>query len=202
MNWQGPFSGRDIDRPFLEGRLGKGVPGVYLWRRVQRQDPDCLVSSEDFLRWINRGVQAPLLITDGLRLSSDKRKGALSVRANFLETSHFSIGGGTLTETKVAQLEDLDDNMRMFFYNRLIEATYTFGPVMYVGESDCLLTRFSQHVTGSSALNERLYTLGLSLTDVALFFCTDSTLAEKATRTLFESMLTHMLGTPLTFRAG
>jgi hypothetical protein len=202
MKWQGPFVGSQENRASLETRLSKDKPGVYLWRRVQRYAPDSLVSPDEFSRWILRGVQTPLIRTDGLKLNSTSQKGLLSVRPHYIQAQQFSVGGGDLGQRKVDQVLSLDADKRLSLYSDLIETTNLFGPVVYVGESECLLTRLTQHVLGLSSLTDRLQNLDLELSDVAFYYCTHECFVGSESRTLFESILTHLLGAPLTFRAG
>lgn len=202
MHWEGPYRGHELDRGFLDGFLSKGTPGVYLWRRVQRLDPESLTSNDSFIDWVIRGVNAPLLQTGGLKVQSDTSKGRLTVRPNYLQTSELSIGKGELGPGKREQLTAMSDDQRLALYDFLTRATIDFGPVVYVGESDCLLTRFSSHISSSSPLRGRMNELGLDLDDLALFYCSDAIFVEQTLRTLYEGILTHLLGAPLTFRAG
>jgi hypothetical protein len=198
--WQGPFHGPQVDSIGSDLDLKKKTPGVYLWRRIQRLDPDALGESSSFKAWIARGVNSPLLKTEGLTLRSDESR--LSVRASYLRSAEFSIGGGSLGELKKEGLLTLSDDARLEMYNNLTAATLSFGPVMYVGETDCLLSRLSQHAAPGSPLRIRLQSLGLDIEDVAVFFGVSPDFQSKHRRTLYESVLTHVLGAPLTFRAG
>lgn len=202
MKWYGPLVGNALDRTQLETLVKKGTPGVYLWRRVQRYDSNCLISPQEFMAWIDRGVRAPLLKTEGLTLLSSSKSGTLSVRPSYIQTGHFRVGGGELGGQKRVQLEAMNDSTRLAAYSAFIDATLAFGPAIYVGESECLCTRITQHISGNSSLSSRLDDLGLDLADVALNYCTDDLFLDSDFRTLFEATLTHLLGAPLTFRAG
>ena len=202
MDWIGPLPGHELDRSFLEERMGNEVPGLYLWRRIQRYDPDCLTDAKSFSEWILRGVRAPLLSTTELRLATEKVTEGLTIRANYVKATELRIGEGDLTAKKQDQIQLLGDNERLAAYNLLLMSTLFFGPVVYVGETSCLVTRILQHISLGSPFRMRLATLGVDISDVAVFYCTNAELESNETRTLLEGVLTHLLSAPLTFRAG
>ena len=76
-----------------------------------------------------------------------------------------------------------------------------FGPAMYVGESNCIRTRTIQHISDGSDLRLRIADLTLEIEDLALYYAETPNITLD-TRRLLESVLTHILGAPLTYRAG
>jgi len=201
--WDGPHRGAQLSGDYFGGLLDKNTPGLYLWRKVLRDDDSCIYSPEDFVAWVSSGVGSPLFKTSRLRVESDKADGKLSVRANFLSLQQLEVGGGRLPDEKRINLMELAacpeaaSDLYSFFHS----ATHSFGPILYVGESDDLLSRFRQHLSEDSPLRTRLAELELDVPDTVLFYCKLPG-TKKTERQLLESALTHLLVAPLTYRAG
>jgi len=199
--WSGPHCGRKFEDPnLLKAELNE-VSGVYLWRKVFRTDTSVFDSEEDMLSWINRTSCSPLLSTDSLRLKNPGT-GKLSIRQNYAQIEKLVIGKGSLLE-KEEQLKSLlrDDATKRWIYELLRESSYSFGPILYVGESGDLFARFRSHVGSSSDLLKKLQELDLELEDVAFFYLKLPGL-NKASRSVVESIFTHSFNAPLTYRAG
>lgn len=201
--WDGPHRGAHLSSDYFGGLLDRNTPGVYLWRKVLRDDDSCIFSPEDFTKWILSGIGSPLFKTSRLRVESDKAEGRLTVRANFLSLQQLEVGGGELPDEKrnnlmkLAEFPEGASDLYSFFHS----ATHSFGPILYVGESDDLLGRFRQHLSEDSPLRTRLAELELDVPDTALFYCKLPGIT-KPERQLLESALTHLLVAPLTYRAG
>ena len=203
LQWDGPHKGGILSQSYFAARLLPGVPGLYLWRKILRDDDGCIFSPTAFMSWLERGIESPLFSTDRLQVASDKEIGKLSIRANFLALHRLTVGGGRLPDEKREALTALanDPNEASRLYNFFHTSTCAFGPVLYVGESEDLSARFKQHMAEESPMRSRLGELGLTLSDTALYYCRLPN-TSKSFRQQLESALTHLLVSPLTLRAG
>ncbi len=172
-------------------------PGVYLYKRSLRCPPNCLTSSTDCFAWIKSLTSQP------------------SARLGKRQINHcvwidgLSIGGGGLTLTKELLASESCKNPKM---RRLIvsfvESLSDYMPVIYAGQTDCLLTRTRQHLNGETGLYEYIREmLKLDWTDLELRFMplaptTDMSVDARAVQELLELVTQRILAPFATERPG
>lgn len=172
--------------------------GVYLWRRVLRYDP--MLYSNYLLaeNWIRQQAEAPLASLASLQLSTARGTAKTSVRPSFVLLRELRIGAACL-QGKQLLPEGADDRGRVL--ETLEELLLAFGPVLYVGESSDLRRRVREHLRGETGFVERLQECGLGLGDVALSYVVLDPFPDSC-RFQIEELLTHLVGAPLTRKAG
>lgn len=196
--WSQSIRGSDITNEFLNNLSTS--PGVYIWRRCIRLEPESILRMENFENWLAKALSASFVRTNKLTLSPKFKN--LSIRANFMRLEAFEIGGGVLSQSKVRALRDYGTiPTRLDLYHLLQITTEAFGPTLYVGETDCIRTRVKDHVSTNSPYRERLAELGLDLEDTILNYHEMPDSSQKE-RQLLEQILSHLLVAPLTRRAG
>jgi len=195
---KGPFRGDSVSEC---SELSK-VCGVYVWRRALPAIPGVVFEQENYEKWLETALAVPYVSAKNLTLLSHKDSDALSIRKDFLRISRLEIGGERLSNKKNLDLGQLNTvKKRTSFMNFLDKVMSNMGPVLYVGEADDIKTRMEDHATSNSPLQKRLADLGLTLaeTTVIVFWMKGSS---KDERTLLEQILTYLLISPLSFRAG
>lgn len=198
---KGPFRG-DI---FINGEV-EMLPkdaGVYFWRRSLPADPRAAIDESYFLKWLNKSISLPFLRAKGISLSTKIKQEGVTIRNDFINIESFEIGGGILSEKKKVDTTEITDtiNKRSSLMNLLDDILFNFGPILYVGETDSIRTRIKEHINANSPLRLRLAELGLDIqsTTLNILLMPGSNGNE---RKLLEQILTHLLVSPLTFRAG
>lgn len=201
QNWQGPFRGDVVENRLL-ARIKEKLPCIYLWRRVLPLDDVCLTSFEAFETYLKKSILVSFMKSEGLVLASSRDEGDVTIRADFVRIGGVEIGRGELTSAKIEQLHNFKSlEPRVEAYRFLLDSTAAFGPVVYVGETDCLLSRIRQHCANNSPLRSRFVGLGIEL-DQAVLYYAPMPGTTKAFRQLYEQVLTHLFVAPLTFRPG
>lgn len=127
-----------------EGRLSELVPasgGVYVWRRKLIAPPNCKVSRQKFCEWILELTSQP---------SARIARRSIS---HCVWTDGIQIGGGGLTEDKLATLEKVaaSSSLRGFII-AFVESLSEFSPSIYIGEANDLRARVRQHLDGDTGL--------------------------------------------------
>jgi len=195
---KGPFRGDNV----CECHDLPHGSGVYIWRRALPTSPEVVFDQNNFGKWLETALAVPYISAKDLTLSSQKGSDGLSIRNGFLRINRLEIGGERLSEKKNLDLGQLSTiKKRTSLMNFLETVMSNMGPVLYVGEADDIRTRMEDHTTSNSPLQKKLDDLGLSLgnTTVTVFLMKCS---NKAERTLLEQILTYLLISPLSFRAG
>ncbi len=195
---KGPFRGdnlcEDYDLP--------QESGVYMWRRALPASPEAVFDPNNFEKWLGAALAVPYVSAKDLTLTSRKDSDGLSMRNDFFRISGLEIGGERLSEKKKLDLGQLDTiKKRTSLMNFLETIMSNMGPVLYVGQAVGIGDRMEQHTSSNSLLQKRLADLGLSLADTAVivFLMKGSNNYE---RTLLEQILTYLLISPLSMRAG
>ncbi len=156
--------GKDLCDALLDNSLADVVEdcqAVYFWRRNLDPPRHVIASAEQFTRWLEQALQIPYAKIGQKRLS------------HFLTLSGVSIGGGALTDAKMADLKPwLQIQQRRQWTARFLTALTSLVPPLYVGETSKLLQRVQQHLNGNTDF-ARVLTEGLRLSwnDVTLFYC-------------------------------
>jgi hypothetical protein len=174
------------------------TPGVYLWRRVLRFDPVQYAKFQAADAWLRKQAEAPLAILPQLRLSADPTARETGVRSSFVLIREVRIGAAKLEGREILPTKDDDRNLFLTTVEQLMSE---FGPVLYVGSSGNLRNRVRDHLRGQTGFIGRLEECGLSLADVALSFVTLEN-QDESIRFQLEAVLTHLVGAPLTRKAG
>jgi hypothetical protein len=199
--WHEPVRGDDIEQSLLP-RLQQDFACIYLWRRVLPLNDRCFLNQAAFEDYLKKHTSTHFLKSVGMVLGSARDEGEISIRPDFIRIREVQIGGGQITSAKVEELralENLDARLEAFTF--LQRAACQFGPILYLGETECLLTRLRNHVAKGSPLRVRLGELGLDIADT-MFYCFGMDGTKKRVRQMYEQLLTHLLVAPLTFRAG
>lgn len=200
-DWAGPLAAPTL----LNSREAfiPEVPGIYLWRRCLQVGDREVCDQAMLIDFVNAALEAPFFSAEVLGLRTPSSEGKLTVRPDLVRIEGVSLGGKVLPREKADVLRSLTQKFedRSFFASSLKNATQLFGPVVYVGEANCLLSRISDHLREGSPFRERLGDLDIHLDHVVLFFL-PMTGTSKRQRHLFEYILTVLLLAPLTRRAG
>jgi hypothetical protein len=194
----GPFS---VDSIALDrGAELPSEPGIYIWRRILAYDPVAHYERAAAETWLRSQAEAPLAVFPELQVGTASLKGSVSVRPSFVLLKEMRIGSACL-EGRIllpATLTEHAPTMEL-----LAGLVQHFGPALYVGESGNLRSRILDHVNGATGFAERLEDAGLSLRDVALWYLVlDDPPFSEAARKHIEGVLTHLVGAPLTRKAG
>ena len=199
LAWKGPFRGKDLAAS--PAQL-PSVPAVYLWRRGLSLGTDVATSSDGLLQSMRKLLQVPLISVGAFNFRPSERHPA-QLRSNLLHFAGLAVGGGGLSPGKEDEWRDLLDHApnRRALFAFLDRTLATFGPVVYVGETEDLRGRLSDHLERQSPLQKRLRHLGIALEDCHLWHVTLGDL-DRAKRQAFEQLVTELLIAPLTHRAG
>jgi len=174
------------------------VAGVYLWRRVLQFDGSRFPAATDIRAWLKRESERPIAQFESLEVAADRRAGHLGVRSKFILIRNVEVAAGEMR----TPFRDVSDIPRLYELVGLVaDATARFGPVLYVGESSNLRDRIKEHLAGTTGFSDRLCELGLSFDDVQLSYMETPGL-DPGCRGEIEAVLTHLLGAPLTRKAG
>ena len=198
--WDGPLEALSIAS---QNPLPTSLSAVYFWRRCFPSSPEAVTSPSGFLLWLEQAISRGYIRTPPLSIRSQKGDRSVRVRADFISIEGITVGGGELSSDKIETLDSTlsDIDSRNAAYLQLRELTLAFGPVLYVGEADCLRTRVFDHLREFSPLRQRLTELTVPLDEVALFWIPLPG-TTKEYRQFLEQVLTHALGAPLTRRPG
>ena len=201
VRWVGPVSAGRLKTFGLTPVPEAG--GVYLWMRSLDLDPECAVDGRQFSATIERLLSVPFARLDQLQFSPSESAPQVTVRPGLVAVAGLTIGGGRLSTAKKSHLRDIADRDpdRMHLYLLLRETVARFGPILYVGETANLRQRAAAHVTSKTDLLRRADHLGISSNDL-LLYCLPLPQFDRATRTLVEQILTHILVAPFTKRPG
>jgi predicted GIY-YIG superfamily endonuclease len=195
--------GQDLCDALLDSSLAELIEdcqAVYFWRRSLEPPRHVIASAEQFARWLEEVLQVPYAKIGQRRLS------------HFLTISGLSIGGGPLTDAKIADLKPwLQSHKRRQWTASFLAALSSLLPPLYVGETSNLLQRVQQHLNGTTDF-ARILTeeLKLSWSDVTLHYCRLGEAREdeaeddiqKNHRTLLELMAARLVVAGCTSRPG
>lgn len=196
MRFEEPISG--VALQFSAANEVPEVAGVYLWRRVLQFDGAAFSGSADISAWLKREAERPLAQFESLEIAADRRSGQLGVRNKFILIRKVEVAAGELR----APFREVGDVLRLYeLVGVVADATARYGPVLYVGESGNLRERIKEHLAGTTGFSDRLRELGLTFDDVQLSYMETPSL-EPGCRGEIEAVLTHLLGAPLTRKAG
>lgn len=199
LDWKGPFRGKDLAAS--PAQL-PDVPCVYLWRRGLSLGTQAAASPEGLLESMQELLKVPLISTGAFKFRPSERHTA-QLRSNLLHFSGLAVGGGGLSPAKEDEWRDLLNHPpnRRTLFGFLDRTLASFGPVVYVGETEDLRVRLSHHMERGSPLRNRLHHLGIEVEDCHLWFVPLGHL-NRAKRQAFEQLVTELLIAPLTHRAG
>lgn len=199
LAWKGPFRGKDLAAS--PAQLPR-APSVYLWRRGLSLSTDVTASPHRLLESMRALLEIPL-ISVGPFSFRPSGQDLPQLRSNLLHFAGLAVGGGGLGAGKEGEWLELlahAPNRRAFY--RFLDGTLAiFGPVVYVGETEDLRGRLSDHLKQTSPLRERLRHLGIGLEHCHLWYVNLGDL-DRAKRQAFEQLVTELLIAPLTHRAG
>lgn len=183
--------------------LPPGVPAVYVWRRAVPRNPNVIESGESLGRWIANGMAGGFMKAARLVLARPSVDADLAVRRDFLRVDGLQIGGGRLSRDKLASLQAISSSPsdRLATFRIVQDGVERFGPILYVGQTECLRQRLTDHACGTSPLTSRLGDLGLELGDTIVYYL-PMVQSSQAEREMIEQILTHILVAPLTYRPG
>lgn len=124
---------------------------VYFWRRNLVPPPHVVANANQFAQWIQKEVQIPYAKVNRKSLS------------HFLALPSFDVGGGVLTEEKIASLTLWLNSVKRRTWTKDFLAQLTeLTPPLYVGEAGNLRARVRQHLQGQTDF-ARTLTEGLRL---------------------------------------
>jgi hypothetical protein len=173
-------------------------PGVYFWRRVLRFDRYSVRTDDMAEAWLRKKAEAPIALLPSLRIDADPGATKVGVRTNFFLIRDAKIGAARLENREILPAELAE---RQSFFGQVEDILDSYGPVLYVGSSENLQRRTREHLSGQTALADRLRECDLAFADVALSYVALEDRSEDY-RLKLELVLTHLAGAPLTKKAG
>jgi hypothetical protein len=200
IRMKGPYRGSELVSDIIDNLPIEG--GVYIWRRSLRADPQAAVNGDYFLSWIAKALTVPYVRSRDLKLGTVQEHGCVTIRNDLVNIDLFEVGGGKLTENKKESIASIDTPSKRSALMVFLEDTLkNFGPVLYVGQADSLRSRLNSHISENSTLRKRLEEINLNFEDttVSLFVMNG---ASESERINLEYILTLLLVSPLTMRAG
>ncbi len=196
----GPIEGDQLENRAIPRCQEK--QGIYIWRRALPQSPHAVFNNRDFYSWLEEALIKPYARAEGLSLGSSDPSFQINIRPGFFYLNELSAGGGKISQGKGDYILNQVPTDQLPQLMSLLEyTTFNLGPVLYVGESDNLGDRISQHLRANSVLRNRLSAMGYSLQDVSVSFLFLKN-CEENLRFVIEHILTLLLFSPLTKRPG
>jgi hypothetical protein len=174
------------------------MPGIYIWRRVLRFDPIDHPSHESMEAWVRRQAELPIAVLPMLQIARNPDEPGTGIRPGYAVMRDLRIGAARLP---MEGLLPTETHARVDALTFLSEMTKEFGPALYVGESEDLQRRVREHVSGSTGFSRRVEESGLQMSDLVLSGVTMGS-SSPAKRRQLEFLLTHLVGAPLTRKAG
>lgn len=120
-------------------------PAVYLWKRNLSVPSSAKGSPRVLFEWVRSEVARPYGLVSNLQVS------------HFASVGEFRLGGGDLTDEKLATLERLcASTLGRNVLVRLFDGMNDVTPALYVGEAELLPQRVWEHLDGQSDFSQRL----------------------------------------------
>jgi hypothetical protein len=144
MAWQKMAADVLIDNRKQISEFLPTTPCIYLWKRNFRSKPSDNADAKAFVDWIERTICAPVAELGPTRI------------AHFVTFRGLSISG-ELTESKRRYLQHAlkHDALRAYMRNYLA-ALADQAPALYVGETEHMARRASEHLDGKTDFGETI----------------------------------------------
>ncbi len=197
---EGPIRGSELSTEMIQNFPKTGA--VYFWRRIIMPDPKAALTPEKFERWLMKSISKPYFRSKNLTLSTSKKQKGITIRKDFINFDSMEIGGGNISDKKQINLNKVDNKKKRINMIGLIDQiTNQFGPVIYVGQTGSFQKRMFQHFADNSPLQSRLSDINMDINDTSVSYLSLPD-ANGQERELLEQILTYLLVSPLTMRAG
>lgn len=186
----GPYDGSRLIEAFYNNELEgyfNNEPAVYLWLRRLSPTGSQIATQETFLDWINAELKRP--------------QGVVVDNLLHMGTMTFAVGGADLGTRKLEALSKIaETRMERQRIQTLLRA-FDYTVALYVGESESLLGRMREHLSGRTDFAERMSTSGYTWESVGVKYVAvpEYTIAQ---RRALERSLSILMLAPATSRAG
>lgn len=173
-------------------------PGIYLWRRRLNFDSSSFSSENEIAQWIKEQAELPIAVLPNLSVSRNPQYEGSGVRSQYLVIDRVTIGGGVVPK---ATFSSGPKDRQVEAIELLAESMKYFGPILYVGESGNLRQRINEHLSGATGFARRIPEIGLTMDDLHVWLVILENYSTED-RVRFEQLMTHLVGAPLTRKAG
>jgi hypothetical protein len=194
-----PVAGEELLRADFAKEMKDELPtgsAVYAWRRKFRVPDNAYSDPQALVDWIALTLKTPTAIVSEKSLS------------HYMQLHRLTIGGKPLTSDKIETLKNWSQDIasRRWIIDT-VQSISDLVPPLYVGETDNLARRITEHIRGktqfSSTLSEKL---NLDWKDCTLVYCRlpDSFIDANpdARRTLIELIVSRLTIAASTSRPG